>query len=152
MQIDAYFADILNFHQLKWEQILGENFIIVLSYPHAIENMLYKTGVINDPLSQTHSHDSSEHYFLLFCLSRLEKWGHTYGRTDNMCENNDPYRPWLWVGRVDQFYDAYWNCTKKYCIAALGRFYLLEYHVIIFWIIFTTSGQKREKIRLVLEY
>ena len=23
-------------------------------------------------------------------------------RTDNMCENNDPYRPWLWVGRVDQ--------------------------------------------------
>ena len=25
------------------------------------------------------------------------------GQTDNMCENNDPYRPWLWVGRVDQF-------------------------------------------------
>ena len=25
------------------------------------------------------------------------------GRTDNMCENNDPYRPWLWVVRVDQW-------------------------------------------------
>ena len=24
------------------------------------------------------------------------------GRTDNMCENNDPYRPWLWVGSLDQ--------------------------------------------------
>ena len=24
------------------------------------------------------------------------------GRTDNMRENNDPYRPWLWVGQVDQ--------------------------------------------------
>ena len=25
-------------------------------------------------------------------------------RTDNMCENNDPNRPRLWVGRVDQFF------------------------------------------------
>ena len=24
------------------------------------------------------------------------------GRTDNMFQNNDPYRPWLGVGRVDQ--------------------------------------------------
>ena len=23
-------------------------------------------------------------------------------RTENMCENNDPYQPWLSVGRVDQ--------------------------------------------------
>ena len=23
-------------------------------------------------------------------------------RTDNMCENNDHYRPWFWGGRVDQ--------------------------------------------------
>ena len=58
-----------------------------------------KIGVINDPLGQTHSHASREHCFLLFCFSRFEKWG----RTDNMCENNDPYRSWLWVGRVDQF-------------------------------------------------
>ena len=55
-------------------------------------------GVINDPLGQTHSHASSEHCFQLFCFFRFEKWG----RTDNMCDNNDPYRPWLWVGRVDQ--------------------------------------------------
>ena len=27
-------------------------------------------------------------------------------RTDKMCENNDPSRPWLWVGRVDQFKDG----------------------------------------------
>ena len=61
-----------------------------------------KTGVINDPLGQTHSHASSEHCFLLFCSSRFEKWG----RTDNMCENNDPYRQGLWVGRVDQLCDS----------------------------------------------
>ena len=30
------------------------------------------------------------------------KSGDGRGRTDNMCENNDLYRPWLWVGRVDQ--------------------------------------------------
>ena len=24
------------------------------------------------------------------------------GRTDNMCENIDPYWPWLWVNRVEQ--------------------------------------------------
>ena len=32
-----------------------------------------KTGVINDPLGQTHSHASSEHCFLLFCFARFEK-------------------------------------------------------------------------------
>ena len=47
----------------------------------------YKTGVVNDPLSQTHSHASSGHCFLLFCFSRFEKWG----RTDNI--NNDHYQP-----------------------------------------------------------
>ena len=36
----------------------------------------YKTGVINDPLGQTHSHASSEHCFL-FCFARFEKWGRT---------------------------------------------------------------------------
>ena len=42
-----------------------------------------KTGVINDPLGQTHSHTSSEHdRFLLFCFSRFEKWGRANGRTD----------------------------------------------------------------------
>ena len=49
-----------------------------------------KTGVINDPLGQTHSHASSEHCFLLFCFSRFESGD---VRTDNMSENNVPYRP-----------------------------------------------------------
>ena len=42
----------------------------------------YKTGVIDDPLFQTHSQASSEHCFLLFCIARFEKWGQTYGQTD----------------------------------------------------------------------
>ena len=58
---------------------------------------IHKICFINDPLGQTHSRASSEHCLLLFCFSRFEKWG----RTD-MCENNDLYRPWLWVGQVDQ--------------------------------------------------
>ena len=50
----------------------------------------YKSGFIFDPLSQTDSHaSSSEHGFMLFCFSKLEKWG----RTDNMYENNYPYWP-----------------------------------------------------------
>ena len=39
-----------------------------------------KTGVINDPLGQTHSLASSEHCFLLFCFAKCEKWGRTYGQ------------------------------------------------------------------------
>ena len=34
-----------------------------------------------------------------FFLLNFEEWG----RTDNMCENNDHYRPCLWVGREDQY-------------------------------------------------
>ena len=51
--------------------------------------------------SMIHSASSSEHcfHFVLF-LQDFEK----RGRTDNMCESNDPYQPWLWVGRVDQYY------------------------------------------------
>ena len=60
--------------------------------------------VINDPLGQTHSLDNSEHCFhFVFILQDFEKWGWTDGRTDNMCENNYPYRPWLWIGWVDQY-------------------------------------------------
>ena len=40
----------------------------------------YKTGVINDPLCQTHSHASNEHCFLLFCFSKFETWGRTDGQ------------------------------------------------------------------------
>ena len=38
----------------------------------------------------------------LFCFARFWKVG-TDVRTDYMCENDDHYRPWLWVGRVDQY-------------------------------------------------
>ena len=55
-----------------------------------------KTSVTYDPLGQTHSLASN-----FVTLLDFEKW-RMYERTD-MCENNDPYRPWLWVGRVDQY-------------------------------------------------
>ena len=62
-----------------------------------------KTCVINDPLGQTHSPTSSEHYFhtkfVLFC--DILKCGD--GRTDgNMYKNNYHYRPELLVGQEDQ--------------------------------------------------
>ena len=54
----------------------------------------------------------------LFCF---EKWGRTYVRTyvrkDDMCENNDHFRPWLWVGRVDQkkvFFPAFEKWTMAF--------------------------------------
>ena len=60
--------------QLEW--------LMILIWGSLIKVDLNKTGVVNDPLGQTHSHASSEHCFLLFCFSRFEKWR----RTDNMCE------------------------------------------------------------------
>ena len=41
-----------------------------------------KTGVINDPLGQTHSLACSEHWFrFVFVLLDFEKWGWMDGRT-----------------------------------------------------------------------
>ena len=61
-----------------------------------------KTCVINDPLGQTHSPTTIDHYFqatIVFC--HILKSGD--GRTDgSMCKNNYDYRPGLWVGRMDQ--------------------------------------------------
>ena len=51
-----------------------------LLYLISEKKIINKAGVINDPLSQTHSHASSERCFLLFCFSRFEKWGRTYGQ------------------------------------------------------------------------
>ena len=52
-----------------------------------------KTGVINDPLGQTHSPDSSDHYshlkFVLF--SGILKSGN--GRIDTTWKNSDHYLP-----------------------------------------------------------
>ena len=39
---------------------------------------------------------------IVFCCFVLLDLKSGDERTDNMCENNDHYRPWLWVGRVDQ--------------------------------------------------
>ena len=62
-------------------------------------------SAINDPLGQIHNpaDASSDHYsrlkVVLFCkILKVE----TDVRTDNKCENSDHYRPWLWVGLVDQ--------------------------------------------------
>ena len=47
----------------------------------------YKTGVINDPLGQTHSYDHYFHLtFVLLCVILKSE------RTDNMSENS--YRYW----------------------------------------------------------
>ena len=60
--------------------------------------------VINDPLGQTHSSISSDHYFkatfALFCDIVKSGNGCTYGQQS--CKNNDHSQTWLWVGRVDQ--------------------------------------------------
>ena len=40
--------------------------------------------------------------WICFVLLDFEKYVRTDGRTDNMCENNDHYWPWLWAGQVDQ--------------------------------------------------
>ena len=55
-----------------------------ISFLFFVEFKGNKTGVINDPLGQTHSHASREH-----CFSRFQKFGRTDGRTDTMYEAND---------------------------------------------------------------
>ena len=54
---------------------------------HIIQKYQKKTSVINDPLGQTHSSTSSEHYFqamfVLFCDILKSEDGRTDG---NMCK------------------------------------------------------------------
>ena len=80
--------------------------VIVMIYHRAIKTRLdntidnivtYKTGVINDLLGQTHNPASSDHYIHLeiVLFSKI--------LTDDMCENSDHYRPWSWVGLVNQY-------------------------------------------------
>ena len=66
-----------------------------------------KTCVIDDPLGQTHSPTSSDHYFYVsFVRQYCEKQDRMYVRMESTYGNNkktnDHYRPELWVGRVDQ--------------------------------------------------
>ena len=70
---------------------------IMYYYEHKLNKENTRQGVINDPLGQT----NNEHCFLSFVLIDFKSGD---GRTD-MCEKNYSYRPpWLWVGRVDQYW------------------------------------------------
>ena len=52
-----------------------------------LTNKILTTGVINDPLGQTHSHASSEHCLLLFCFARrMETCAKTIIPTGRDCE------------------------------------------------------------------
>ena len=46
--------------------------------------------------------------------------------TNNMWENNDPYRPWLWVGRVDQYFLWRINLTHHVNSRPSYPFYFIE--------------------------
>ena len=75
-----------------------------LSLVERTKKYVTKQGVINDPICQTHNSTSSDHYtWKLVCFARLWKWG----RTDDICENSDHYRPWLLLGQVDQYSCSY---------------------------------------------
>ena len=54
---------------------------------------------INDPLGQTHSPASSDHYSHLKVILFWDIWE----SGDTTCKNSDNYRPWLWVGLVNQY-------------------------------------------------
>ena len=59
-----------------------------------------KIGVVNDPLGQPTVPPGNDFRFIL----------EMFRRTDNLCENSDLYRPWLWVGRVDLYiWVLFWN-------------------------------------------
>ena len=58
--------------------------------------------VINDPLGQTHTPPVAISILAwTFCVARFEKWGRTYRQH---LRKYDHYRPWLWVGLVDQLF------------------------------------------------
>ena len=81
----------LQLFKLTLERFIGilDNDIAIHSH-HLLEIRINKTGVINDALGQTHSLESSEQCFRLKIVwLDIEKWG----RSDNMCENNDHYQP-----------------------------------------------------------
>ena len=76
----------------------------------------HKTGVINDPLGQpTVPAGSDCRLILKFCAGRTD------GRTDNMCENNEHYRPGLWLAswinyKYFHFYTSLPYITMKFQI------------------------------------
>ena len=67
---------------------------------------------INDPLGHTHLPTSNDQYYHLIVVLFL--WGfENWGRKDKTCENSDQYRPWLWVGLVDQSYFGWFSSQFK---------------------------------------
>ena len=102
-------AVVFNLAMGQWT-LLGLNWFSAWSMSHGSWTMTTK-------LSPSIGHKlvpEKVHYSWYFCcaLTALTWYGAKCiiiidGRTDNMCENNDPYWPWLWVGLVDQ------KCTYK---------------------------------------
>ena len=74
-----------------------------------------QTGAINDPLCQTHSIAIVFTWNLFYSLD-FEKC------TNNMCEINDHYWPWLWVGRVDQELKKYSKSAHLDCATTFQLF------------------------------
>ena len=80
----------------RWIKIGQENPGLRSNFGEKIE--ISKTGVINDPLGQPTVTAGSDFHLMLKFWDGL-MFGD--GRTDNMCENSDHYRPGLWVGLVN---------------------------------------------------
>ena len=88
-------------HNKTWK--LNYVYYNIFKERDSLKTNRYKTGVINDPLGQTHfilPEAITNFTWKLFCFAifwKVEK----DGRTDTTSENSDHYRPWLWVGLVD---------------------------------------------------
>ena len=79
---------------------------------------MHKTGVINDPLGQpTVPAGSDCRWILKFCAGRTYR--RTDGRTDNMCENSDHYRPGLWSASWINNEKSNVHCT--YCLTCCKK-------------------------------
>ena len=61
------------------------------------QDMCHQWSTRPDPQSPGSSDHYSRFNFVLFCQILKSD-----GRTDYTCQNSDHYRPWLWVGLVDQ--------------------------------------------------
>ena len=84
----------------------SQNFELLSSFFRA--KKIQEMCAIFDPLDQTFSPTCSNHYsrfiVVLFCeILKMGTDGQTWGRTVNMREHSDHYRPWLWVGLMDQY-------------------------------------------------
>ena len=87
--------------------------------------------VINDSLSQTFIQTSSKHYFvfkLIFGFKNLNNV-RTDERTNEKCENNDHYWPWLWVYQVDWIKNnnvTFWPFTELSDIEKTGLNWIID--------------------------